>query len=967
MRILHLGPGASIGRTIAIFAAVSLAVPVAGAAPPDVACSVPGQVVVEPDGWTRIRAPQFPFPDGFEALSDYAVDPIAPNRMFVTNGRTVLRSIDGGCTWSQAYRIDDLPSEQFPFVAATTRILDIVIPASAGAHDRVYLVLMDGAVLFAAGGADAAAEVARPHVVRSLNGGETWEAADAGLLPQGIPLALLVADTAPNTLYLFTLVGPRAGTGGYPSVSANGRFSILFVSRDGGGTWNRIGPITMDSSGNTIQVPPEFKHVAIDPLDPQELWGATRDGLWRSRDGGARWLPLPEIDVAGPISVVDVFHAPGAPARIWAFGPGDSFRSDDGGGVWRRMAGMPSTSVVLTSAAHGEGANHLFAATALDGSGGWAMGFNASTGGWDVLKQASEALRGASADRASPPSFYARTSDRIYRSPPGAGGFKDPGFVGGQPPVPPGLTNCNIKDAQRAPDPPVPGAPLLSPAQKTVVLPPGGLTTVRYELEVPARPRPVDLFFLIDASASMGGALCGAANGSLEIAEVLVGAGVDVWFGAGTYQEHPPGPDLPCYSYRLDRQMAPLDRDLSHALRSIQECRGRAEPQMTALVQAATGTGQPPSIQPGQDADFRQESLDFAEALVKPMPVIVHISDENTVNDLEPRPWPIHNTEQEAIQALRAEDIRQVGVSVERFPPGSQYNATAWLRRVASATKGIAEPPGIDCDGDGAIDVPAGGPAVCVVLNVATGFGIPMANAVTEMVMALKDDAPVRLEESSDSGVVDGIEPDGNQVVNLKKDNLLDFEVTYSCEHEQVGGPFPVELVAKIRGDAVATATALVTCLGIPGPTLPPIVGVAVAPGVVAPPPPPLPPPVAVIGPAPALAPGLGPQPQPQPNPNPNPNPQTNPQSNPQTQGQAQAQAAMAVQQQKQTQTALATAGQQVSGEEEYAMSVRRTSDPVDDARWPIAIGGGVLALAFGCLSRAHRRTQVARIRRRTR
>ena len=74
--------------------------------------------------------------------------------------------------------------------------------------------------------------------------------------------ALAVHPTAPHTLF----AGGDTG---------------LFVSRDGGATWEQLA---------SPEALPTIWSLAIDPVDPSILFAGTRPaGVYRSRDGGRQW------------------------------------------------------------------------------------------------------------------------------------------------------------------------------------------------------------------------------------------------------------------------------------------------------------------------------------------------------------------------------------------------------------------------------------------------------------------------------------------------------------------------------------------------------------------------------------------------------------------------------------------------------------------------------------------------------
>jgi len=108
----------------------------------------------------------------------------------------------------------------------------------------------------------------------------------------------------------------------------------LFVSRDGGAKWERIG-----SEGNV----PTIWSLAVDPVDPHTLFAGTRPaGVYRSRDGGQRWEKL-SVEIAKECSigtpfVTSVMVDPGDHRTVWAGVEIDGvFRSLDGGETWAHV------------------------------------------------------------------------------------------------------------------------------------------------------------------------------------------------------------------------------------------------------------------------------------------------------------------------------------------------------------------------------------------------------------------------------------------------------------------------------------------------------------------------------------------------------------------------------------------------------------------------------------------------------
>jgi photosystem II stability/assembly factor-like uncharacterized protein len=108
----------------------------------------------------------------------------------------------------------------------------------------------------------------------------------------------------------------------------------VFVSRDGGESWARVG-----RQGDV----PTIWSLAVDPADPDTIFAGTRPvGLYRSRDGGRRWqrlqLPAATECAIGTPFVTRVLVDPDDRRTVWAGVEIDGvFRSVDGGDTWRRM------------------------------------------------------------------------------------------------------------------------------------------------------------------------------------------------------------------------------------------------------------------------------------------------------------------------------------------------------------------------------------------------------------------------------------------------------------------------------------------------------------------------------------------------------------------------------------------------------------------------------------------------------
>ncbi|MGH7426360.1 MAG: WD40/YVTN/BNR-like repeat-containing protein, partial [Candidatus Methylomirabilales bacterium] len=116
----------------------------------------------------------------------------------------------------------------------------------------------------------------------------------------------------------------------------------IWVSKDGGGSWKEL-PMLRSAPGcegwSAPWGPPLVCTIAVHPKDSKTIYcGIEKGGLYRSRDGGKKWLNLtiPASDVhciqVSPARHERVYVATGNPTGC------GGFCSDDGGFTWRTMS-----------------------------------------------------------------------------------------------------------------------------------------------------------------------------------------------------------------------------------------------------------------------------------------------------------------------------------------------------------------------------------------------------------------------------------------------------------------------------------------------------------------------------------------------------------------------------------------------------------------------------------------------------
>ncbi len=177
-----------------------------------------------------------------------SVDVADPRRLYVLHPDRVLRSRDGGTTWETTQT--DLPEGSASY------------PIAVGEQDPSFLIFAHS-----------------DRVYRSRDRGDSWQ--EVWRLPGSWIVSTAIHPTLPGRAF------------------AVGLYEGVFVSDDYGESWL--------PSNAGIPAGVTFETVHFDPNDPALIFLMTREGLYRSRNGGGSWsrvLPPSSNLAAGVLSIL---------------------------------------------------------------------------------------------------------------------------------------------------------------------------------------------------------------------------------------------------------------------------------------------------------------------------------------------------------------------------------------------------------------------------------------------------------------------------------------------------------------------------------------------------------------------------------------------------------------------------------------------------------------------------------------
>jgi hypothetical protein len=778
---------------VAALALAPLAGALAGGAPTgDDLAACKSQVTIQ-DGWARIASPTYGSGEGENVITSSAAPARTNGWVFVTNGRVVQMSINGGCKWNHVYPV---AADQPPVDATGSVIGELVTPSATGLWLTSY---------------DTTGGVARPHVLHTTDatpvpGNRTkvpLTALDDGLPKVGTPVRLAVSPINDRRAYLLVdePVDPDAG-----NVATTRHLYRLEVDT------------TLALAGSTslvwkeMALPSGFGSPAglvVSPQQSSSIWVWSGRKYAKSADGGEHWTAATS---PGTVTTVDVNESNEAIV----------FSKLPDGGVAQVMTepGRPTRSATppvspVVAAGHGFR------------SGVYAASGPRGTYGYDVRAQRWIDLRPPGRPAFSRLHFgstrlgrilLGQTEDALYR----LDLYRNESFV--KPPLRERYYDVDWDTGGGL------KRPVITPEHQVVTVRPGELADAPFDFGVPASAASLDVFFLVDTTQSMANAITGLKEGVKKIArEVRDRTHGESCFGVGDVK------DLSALGRTLApyRLVQPITCDIGLASKGVDALKegggdnDPAEAQTLALSQAVTGTGSPQmNVLPGQDAQFR--AVDKYGRV--PTRVIVLISDAGFKQG---NGFP---TIDQAVQDLTAHQTKVVSVMVHTDNnPGP---ALTDMAEVSEATGTMAPPNGADCDGDKRVDVEPGQPMICETDNDAP----PIAPAIVGLLLGVNvpgtiatdilDEHHVVTALTGANTAIDGDLANGRtdrlaSNANLILENHLAGALTVTCSAAQDGLDLPVRLVGTVRGDYAAEGEVLVRCrapkIAPPPPKKPPV------------------------------------------------------------------------------------------------------------------------------------------------
>jgi photosystem II stability/assembly factor-like uncharacterized protein len=281
----------------------------------------------------QARADDLPSADPMSKLTWRSVGPYIGGRVVAVDGVAkqpdlfymgavdggVWRSTDYGVTWKNISDKWPSASDSIGAIAVAPSNPNVIYAGTGESDIRGDMITGDG-------------------VYKSSDAGKTWSY--AGLRETHTTMDLLVDPRDANTVYVASMghlfaPGPDRG---------------VFKSTDGGKSWRKV--LFVDDKTGVVDLAMDPKNSAVLYAAAWEAYrkpwhlesGGPGSGLYKSTDAAAHWTNITRHPgfPTGVIGKIGVAVAPSNPNILYASvqaKEGGIFRSDDGGGSWRRVNG----------------------------------------------------------------------------------------------------------------------------------------------------------------------------------------------------------------------------------------------------------------------------------------------------------------------------------------------------------------------------------------------------------------------------------------------------------------------------------------------------------------------------------------------------------------------------------------------------------------------------------------------------
>lgn len=179
---------------------------------------------------------------------------------------------------------------------------------------------------------------------KSTNGGTSWTSVSTGFPVLGVS-SIIIHPTNSNIIYAGTGEVYRIDSAGSTPIPGNTSFAVwktrgtygigILKSTDGGNTWSQV----------MVKSTPEMfaiQSLRFDPSNPNTIYAAATDGLYRSTNSGSTWTKLfnityvRDVVVNGNNIVISVGNLGNTLKGI--------YKSTNGGSSWTKItSGLPAT------------------------------------------------------------------------------------------------------------------------------------------------------------------------------------------------------------------------------------------------------------------------------------------------------------------------------------------------------------------------------------------------------------------------------------------------------------------------------------------------------------------------------------------------------------------------------------------------------------------------------------------------